>query len=125
MGHKIACPVWREELRKNCDAAHQKIIDAVRSAARDLGYCIAVHGSLARDLDYLAAPWTEDAAPAEELVNAVEKVAHDILGWAHIDPSTNPGRKPQGRKAWTILLAGGPFIDLSVMPRACDIVKGL
>jgi len=32
---------------------------------RDCGYAIAPHGSLARDLDVIAVPWTEDAVSAE------------------------------------------------------------
>lgn len=32
--------------------------------ARELGYALALHGSMARDLDLVAIPWTDDAASA-------------------------------------------------------------
>lgn len=34
------------------------------AVARELGYALAVHGSLARDLDIIACPWTETATSA-------------------------------------------------------------
>ena len=83
---------------------------------RELGYAMAIHGTLANDMDVLAAPWTDEAAPAEDLVAAViDRTGAMDLNRAN--PGKNPGVKPHGRLAWTLLLDGGAYIDLSVMPR--------
>jgi hypothetical protein len=38
---------------------------------RDLGYAIALHGSVRRDLDLIAVPWRADAQPCEVLARAL------------------------------------------------------
>lgn len=91
-------------------------------AAMSCGYALAVHGSVARDFDLLAVPWTHYAEPAESVVEAVRAVC---AGWIHTpEAKQDPGVKPHGRLVWTIHM-GGPvnmklppaYIDLSVMPR--------
>jgi hypothetical protein len=95
--------------------AYVFLVPLLANAARPLGYAIAVHGSLVRDLDVVAIPWTVDAAPAEELV--AKLVA--TLGWTTPADAlvTGPEAKPHGRLAWSIPLDCGPWIDLSVIPR--------
>lgn len=89
------------------------VVAAVRIAAKRCGYAIGWHGSMARDLDLIAVPWTEHAYPPEEMVAHVVK---SVRGW--IKPSDKcPTQKPHGRLAWSIHLLGtGTYIDLSVMP---------
>lgn len=84
-------------------------------SARAKGYAIAVHGSLNRDLDLVAIPWTDGAASAEELVEAIA----DGLAWVRDDRPVidGPQEKPHGRKAWTIPFMKNWHVDLSVMPR--------
>jgi hypothetical protein len=43
----------------------------IRTAAKELGYAIALHGTLTRDLDLLAVPWIEDAAEPMALVKVI------------------------------------------------------
>lgn len=81
--------------------------------ARAHGYALAVHGTLQRDMDLVAIPWTEDAATPEVLVAAMRKRGQ----WFEFDADVYPpSNKPHGRRAWTIPLMGEQFIDLSVMP---------
>jgi hypothetical protein len=88
--------------------------------ARELGYALAVHGSAARDLDLLAAPWTDAACAPEELWAAIVEACAVSVGdavdgaGARID---QPSAKPHGRLAWSIPLGCGAVLDLSVMPR--------
>lgn len=82
--------------------------------ARSLGYAIAVHGSVSRDLDLIAVPWTEDAKPAEELVEAIRKTFDGWIGGASVGHPY--GDKPHGRRAWSIMLGGHAFVDLSIVP---------
>lgn len=84
--------------------------------ARECGYCLAIHGTLARDLDLLACPWTDAALPAEELA---AKLA-EALAWQFTDDTwhtVGPEKKPHGRLAWSIPYMAHWQIDLSVMPR--------
>lgn len=97
------------------------MIPELQRMARSLGYAIAVHGSLTRDLDLIAVPWIETASSEEELIEAVchlvggEIVRVPTPGW---EGMVSPGIKPHGRKAWSIYFSGHSFyIDLSVMPR--------
>lgn len=84
--------------------------------ARELGYCLAVHGTMARDLDLVAVPWTDGAATAEELVEAVWK----RVAWMSTKDKVvdGPEAKPHGRRAWCIPMMGGAYVDLSVTPRS-------
>lgn len=88
------------------------IYPALATKAKVLGYALALHGSLQRDLDVIAVPWTNDAVSPEELVTALceefdVSPNHDI---------NKPEAKPHGRLAWSIPLWWGAYIDLSVIP---------
>lgn len=99
-------------------AAYACLVPLAQEIARPLGYCVSVHGSMARDVDLLAVPWTEDAVSAHELFNALFKAFTPyILNDETRDRYYKAEKKPHGRLAWTILLFDGPHIDLSVMPR--------
>lgn len=121
---------------------YDQLIGPLRDVARRLGYALAVHGTLKRDIDLIACPWTGDAVPAKTLAKAIQHKAREIVG--HAEPcraearSSNPkyfrdgltgfaakvGRitaKPHGRKSWAFHLTpnqDGPYIDLAVMPRS-------
>jgi len=103
-----------------CRRAYRLTIDAMRDAAKAKGYALGVHGSLARDIDLIAVPWSEDAASAEDVAEAIRAAAEKAnpLGVCFAgDGDTNPRPKPHGRLCWSFHLGGGPYIDLSVMPR--------
>lgn len=101
------------------------LIGPLRERAKELGYAIGVHGTLKRDIDLVACPWTDQAVPAEVLAEALRIVAEKVNGYAapnelEVDEyfmDGCPGGKPHGRLCWTFHLGGGPYIDLSVMPR--------
>ena len=103
---------------------HERIQDTLfyaRATCRSLGYALAVHGSLRRDVDVVAVPWTEKAAPISQAMLAT--AVYDTLlrmdlaiGWGA--PGEVGEAKPNGRHAWCIVLKGEPFLylDLSVLP---------
>jgi hypothetical protein len=110
-------PGLTPEERARRRAFYESILPHLRTAAWLEGYCLAVHGTQSRDLDVLAVPWIENAAPAEQLVDSIAEAAGGV--WRPYAP----GKKPHGRLAWTIIILnvkgdsqGLPFIDLSVMP---------
>lgn len=93
----------------------------LQAVAREHGYALAVHGSMATDLDLIACPWTEEATDAETLIEALRSTVQGSLAppcdWQVI---TLPNEKPHGRRAWVIHLnrdLGCPYLDVSVMPR--------
>lgn len=82
--------------------------------AKEKGYALALHGSMGRDLDVIACPWTDEAVPAEDLVEALRSAIDGFLSAGDV----NPTLKPHGRRGWSLHLVGsGTYIDLSVMPR--------
>ena len=85
--------------------------------ACELGYALLIHGSLARDLDLVAVPWTEAAVSDEDLVEAIRAKCDGWVGVSAAKPG-GVGAKPHARKVWTLMLNGHAYIDLSVMPRA-------
>lgn len=83
--------------------------------ARDHGYALAVHGSVARDFDLVAIPWTDSAVKADVLVQVIAErcyLCYGIFGTGLIGPEV----KPHGRLAWSLMIGSGSMIDLSVMP---------
>jgi hypothetical protein len=82
---------------------------AMAKTARGLGYALGLHGSMQRDLDVIAVPWTEDAADADALVKALAD-AHGLRV-----SEDSPKVKPHGRRAYVLAMGGTFYVDLSVM----------
>src|SRR4051812_12244143 len=85
----------------------------MRDKARELGYALAIHGSMRRDLDLVAIPWTNEAADVDVLVNAMVAACFGRLAG-----SDNPTAKPHGRLAYSIHPGSCiGYIDLSIVPK--------
>lgn len=71
------------------------------------GYALAVHGSLARDFDLIAVPWTQQPATPETVIASIaaDGLAFRVIG--------EPERKPHGRIAYTLSVGFGEC--------ACDL----
>ena len=83
---------------------YAQLLPTIREAAKHLGYAIAIHGSMQRDLDLLAAPWTDRAEPAERLVTVIAEAVHgfvigDVTARGSLD---EPTKQPHGRRSWNI-----------------------
>lgn len=92
--------------------------------ARAKGYALAIHGSMTRDFDLIAIPWTQEASEPLDLILAIKELVSGIFhreGMDHHFPDGNPSEKPHGRRAWSIHLTNsgchGPYLDISVMPK--------
>lgn len=97
------------------DPDYGRVYTIIRKLAWEEGYAIGLHGSFTRDLDLIAVPWEDRACEPEHLVARIVD-ATDLRS-----PSSNPGKKPQGRLVWTLLFKGfndPRFVDLSIMPSA-------
>jgi hypothetical protein len=104
---------------QQCQVAkwYSKTIHPLRARAKELGYALTVHGSLKRDIDLVAIPWSESAVDAETLVEALRVTTEEVIGFAvYGNDGPFPRPKPHGRRCWTIHF-NGTYIDLSVTPR--------
>lgn len=90
------------------------LYDSFRRAALDCGYALALHGSLASDMDMIAVAWVEDAKGPDELAAQISKCIEGTV-WSerHIKPYYD---KPFGRIVYTMSIMGDWYIDLSVIP---------
>ena len=86
-------------------------IHEIQSVAHASGYAIAIHGSMQRDLDVIAVPWTDAAISGKRLVRRLCKALRLTVG-------DGPTQRPHGRRSWALMMAGAGFMDLSVMPRS-------
>lgn len=78
---------------------------------RKHGYALAVHGTLARDMDLCCIPWSEVPSESSEVVK-------EITTTFHIRQIGEPDITHHGRERYTISVGFGEcFIDLSFMPR--------
>jgi hypothetical protein len=112
------------------------VVALARLAARKHHYALAIHGSLARDLDLVAIPWREKASEPEVVVEAIRAAVGGMIfvaepdgrdGYYSINDETkhSPNDRPHGRRAWSIYgVLGGSYIDLSVMPLRPPLPEG-
>lgn len=89
---------------------------AIVTAARSVGYAVAVHGSRSRDVDLLAMPWTEDAVDLETLAKVIAVAINGYMQGEQ-DSRLKVSDRPHGRKSLFVFARDGTIIDLSVMPR--------
>lgn len=102
----------------NLVCIYAQLLPRIRARAKEMGYALAIHGSMNRDLDILAVPWVEEAAAPPVLVQAIaEETQSYVLG--DLDKRAGldgPTIQPHGRLSWNLCWGGKAFIDLSVMP---------
>lgn len=104
------------------------LLPALRAVARSKNYALAYHGSLSRDIDIIAVPWTEQACEPLELFEALRAEAERVSGHTAFvlndekaKPTDylkrSPEPKAHGRLGWAIHIAGtATYLDLSIIP---------
>lgn len=121
MSEKHRNPSLRTATAAFINALLPALLEPIREVARHHGYAIAVHGSLARDIDLVAIPWIDYANDPDVLAKSIRGAVAGVLGSAHIHAEEGALKwteKPHGRRAITIIHAGFVGeIDLSIMPR--------
>lgn len=129
---------WRESntmdrrmLEPTYSLVYASMLPGLRDVAREHGYALAVHGSMATDLDLVACPWSDGASDADTLFRAICDSAAAYAPETRFESTDdpNPSPRPHGRLAYALhfnhrrhkdLPHGGPYIDLSIMPRIQD-----
>lgn len=108
-------------------ALYAKYYFYLKEIAEKFGYNLLVHGSMNRDLDLVAIPWTEEATEPDPMIEELAK----FLGARILDQSyQNRNCFPHGRMSYIINLNRGGkwneykdkqyYLDISVMPRAIN-----
>ncbi len=82
--------------------------------AKEHGYALALHGTVQRDLDMIAVPWTEKPSSHQDLLEAF----CDALGIKKTFrvPDHHRGEKLHGRVAYNIPVMDDAWMDISIMP---------
>ncbi len=109
----------KEEVTTNGRAVFYTVLwESFRKAALDCGWTLALHGSMASDMDMMAMPWVEDAKPVEKLIAALSDCIDNTI-WkdSHFEPFHG---KPHGRVVYTLSIFSDFYIDLSIMP-SCKV----
>ncbi len=86
----------------------------IREVGLKHGYAIALHGSMARDMDLIAYPWILECSDPDELIL---EIAEQIGVTMFEADFPTKGEKPHGRMAYTLSFVGDWFLDISVMPK--------
>jgi hypothetical protein len=105
-------------------AGYVAMLPTLARVAKEHGYALGVHGSMNRDCDLIAAPWTEEATDALTLIKALKRATDAVTHgteWDDLVPDCSPSQKPHGRLAYSLHLTEkgmhGPYLDISIMPR--------
>lgn len=101
---------------KKVKALARRLIRPLRREARVLGYALAIHGSRERDIDLIAVPWTDEAAPAEKLASRMRHELKKLYGIKGEVPPNEAKPKPHGRLCWSFWIKSWTYVDLSVFP---------
>ena len=101
--------------------AFANVYDKLLAVAQDNGYALALHGSMSRDLDLIAVPWTDNACDVKTLIEAMDEEASrwQLKPFRGIKTDLNQKnhKKPHGRVAYSIHFGSEAYIDISIMPR--------
>ena len=105
----------REAVTCNGRAAfYAAMWDDIRQCAMNLGWAVALHGSLNSDMDIMAMPWTEDAVTFVEVVDAIVEL-FDGNELAADGYEIDYESKPFGRIVATIPILEDFHLDISTM----------
>ena len=109
----------RNAIARDAMAYIQRNYRVLAQCARNHGYALAVHGSLLRDVDLIAAPWIPQAKAPSTLAKAILGIVKALSGrdQVYVRMNEKPTAKPHGRVAWGIFFSANVYLDLSVMPR--------
>ena len=89
------------------------IWEDIRQCAMDSGWAVALHGSLASDMDIMAMPWVENAVSFKEVVDSISKLFKDNDMASQYVITYN--EKPHNRVVATIPIFADFYLDISTI----------
>lgn len=81
-----------------------------RQAAMDQGWTLALHGSLANDMDIMAMPWIEGAAPVWDMLFALKKCFDQPK-----EITITESQMPNNRRVFTLCIFADFYLDINVI----------
>ena len=81
-----------------------------RNAALNVGWALALHGSLKNDMDIMAMPWTENAVSTIEMITAIKCCFDDPKA---IDISRS--LMPNNRTVFTMSIWADFYLDINII----------
>lgn len=85
----------------------------IRQCAMDVGWAVALHGSLTSDMDIMAMPWVEEADTFERLIDRISKLfSENDLSRQYV---ITYEEKPHQRVVATIPIFSDFYLDISTM----------
>lgn len=98
-----------EQLKPVYAPIYAALYPALAKVFQKHGYALAIHGSMARDFDIIAVPWTDNISEPQKVVDEITD-GFDI--W-----SEKPIHKNYARLVYTVHIAHGECaLDLSFFP---------
>lgn len=97
------------------------LLQSFTITAKEYGYALALHGSLANDMDIIVTPWVEDFKPIDELINAFRDIIGETV-WRYDDELKQPTIMPCGRMCYTLPISGDWYIDISYISNTPKIL---
>lgn len=101
----------REAITTNGRAAfYAAIWNDLRQAALNKGWALALHGSLASDMDIMAMPWTEEASEVDEMIEGIKNcfTDSDLMDIQITD-------KPNNRRVYTLSIWADFYLDINII----------
>jgi len=105
------------------------IFEPLKLIAKGLGYNLVLHGSLNRDMDLIAIPWTDNPGTHKDLIIAMDVYLNGVnMVWdtEEVPIRYKYSKLPGGRHSYVIdLNRGGPwnsyvdeqyYLDISITP---------
>lgn len=104
----------REAVTCNGRAAfYAAMWDDIRQAAMDVGWAVALHGSLASDMDIMAMPWVENSESFETLIYRITTLFSDNKLVENYVITYN--EKPHNRVVASIPIWADFYLDISTI----------
>lgn len=104
------------------------IYERIKDIAKEHGYNLVLHGSMARDLDLIAIPWVDNPRPELELVHRIDDIINEVPRSSEHDYQFSI--LPGGRNNYVINICRGGewnkyqdanyYLDISFTPQTAS-----
>lgn len=96
-------------------ALYAAIYEDIRQAAMSCGWEVAIHGSLANDMDIMAMKWHEDATDADTMIDTIIERCFGDSVISKFGKTCIRNEKPHGRVCYAIPIYGDHYLDISLI----------
>ena len=101
----------REAVTTNGKAVfYAAIWNDLRQAAMNNGWALALHGSLANDMDIMALPWVHSAQPEEQMIESIKRCFTEAE-FIQVQVTDMPNK----RRVYTLSIWADYYLDINVI----------